>query len=44
VKGGGMVNNAMEQQRPILHQSQHGIPSWRGFSRLLGQAPLAGRL
>jgi hypothetical protein len=23
---GGMVDDAMEQQRPVLHQAEHGIP------------------
>jgi len=26
VISGGMVDNAMAQQRPILHQAEHGIP------------------
>ena len=40
MKNGGMVDDAMAQQRPILHQAEHGIPlpileSWT--------APLASR-
>jgi hypothetical protein len=27
VVGGGVVDDAVQQQRPILHQSQHGVPS-----------------
>jgi hypothetical protein len=33
VISGGMVDNAMAQQRPILHQAEHGIPLSMGRSR-----------
>ena len=29
MKGRGVVENAMTQQRPILHQSAHGVSPWR---------------
>jgi hypothetical protein len=41
---GGVVNDAMAQQRPILHQAEHGVPlsmrgslvSWTGALASLG--------
>ncbi len=53
---GGMVDDAMAQQRPILHQAEHGIPlsvrravepeNFSGLMRVirLGPAPLASRV
>jgi hypothetical protein len=41
VKRGGMVDDAMAQQWPILHQAEHGIPL--PIIELLGPAPLAGQ-
>jgi hypothetical protein len=41
---GGVINDAMAQQRPILHQAEHGVPlsmrgslvSWTGALASLG--------
>ena len=41
MKRGGVVDNPMQQQRPILHQPEHDVPLLD--ERFFGPAPLAGR-
>jgi len=40
VKSGGVIDDALAQQRPALHQPEHGIPSLV----LLGGCGAAGSL
>ncbi len=39
VIGGGVVDDAMAQQRPVLHQPEHGIPLLRRLSPFWAGAP-----
>ena len=32
----GVIDDAMAQQRPVLHQSEHGVPSFGKFRVFLG--------